>query len=677
MESISAHLSRPNYRPDIDGLRAIGILSIISFHAFPDKLSGGFLGVDIFFVISGYLISTIILNTLDLGTFSFVEFYKRRINRIFPALILILATCLVFGWFALLANEYKQLGKHIAGAAGGISNFIFWKEAGYFDNAAETKPLLHLWSLGIEEQFYIFWPIFLWIAKKNKINIFLIIIIITSASFYLNIKGIHNDTISTFYSPQTRFWELICGSLLAWWNLYNHIPLIYIKKKYGYLLNTIVSRHILKSNYNALLNAQSLFGLLLLCYGSYTISKEMLFPGALALIPVLGTVLIISAGEQAWFNRVVLSSRVLVWLGLISFPLYLWHWPILSFIQIIDNKAPSNTIRATAILLSIMLAWITYLFIEKPIRFNKTKNKINSTVIISLIITTGYMGYYTYKNDGFYFRVNGFESISKASGEWEYPGALKIFYYKNRTLFYQKSERSETTLFVGDSNVEQYYVRMDELIKNNPFGTNSIIFVTGGGCLPIRNSPYDDPHKHCSGLMDSAFDLASSEKNISTIVIAGMWNPYLAVGDALTVKFGHGSRPYNEALSNLSLYIRDLIKLNKKIVLVLSTPFGHELDPKNMVLRGIEHFPRFFTLRVGGISKKNLEDEYGLIQNDLRRIAEESGALVINPLDYLCNADKCLSVDAQGEPMYKDAGHLRPKFVRNSVEYLDFTVTSY
>ncbi len=169
-----------------------------------------------FFVISGYLISTIIFENLDSGTFSFAEFYARRVKRIFPALLLVLTASYAFGWFALFADEYKQLGKHIAAGAGFVSNIVLWNEAGYFDSSAETKPLLHLWSLGIEEQFYVVWPLLLWLAWKQKFDLLTITIIVALVSFFLNINGVKEDTVATFYSPQTRFWELLCGSLLAW-----------------------------------------------------------------------------------------------------------------------------------------------------------------------------------------------------------------------------------------------------------------------------------------------------------------------------------------------------------------------------------------------------------------------------------------------------------------------------
>ena len=308
MTTHQARLSHPNYRPDIDGLRAVAVLAVVAFHAFPSRVRGGFIGVDVFFVISGYLISTIIFDNLDRGTFSFSEFYARRIKRIFPALLLVLIACFAFGWFALLPDEYKQLGKHIAGGAGFVSNFVLWNEAGYFDNSAETKPLLHLWSLGIEEQFYIGWPLLLWFAWKRKFNLFAVTIFIAIATFFLNIKGVNQDIVATFYSPQTRFWELLSGSLLAWVALY--------KKDACYAIKGRVDVWICRMFYseNKALDAKtsadvlSFFGLFFLLYGFWRINKDLSFPGGLALVPVLGAVLIIAAGSRAWFNRAILSN---------------------------------------------------------------------------------------------------------------------------------------------------------------------------------------------------------------------------------------------------------------------------------------------------------------------------------------------------------------------------------
>jgi peptidoglycan/LPS O-acetylase OafA/YrhL len=214
--SLRTHLSHPKYRADIDGLRAIAVLSVVGFHAFPSWICGGFIGVDIFFVISGFLISSIIFANLHQHSFEFIEFYCRRIRRIFPALIVVLIASFAIGWFVLLPNEFKQLGKHMAGGAGFIQNFLLWRESSYFDSAANTKPLLHLWTLAVEEQFYIVWPLVLWVAWKQKLNLLTITAVVALVSFSLNIGNVHTDAVAAFYSPQTRFWELMCGSMLAY-----------------------------------------------------------------------------------------------------------------------------------------------------------------------------------------------------------------------------------------------------------------------------------------------------------------------------------------------------------------------------------------------------------------------------------------------------------------------------
>ena len=399
----SEHLTHPKYRPDIDGLRAIAILSVIGFHAFPYWVNGGFVGVDVFFVISGFLISTIIFGSQARNSFSFVEFYIRRIKRIFPALILVLVASFAFGWFALLADEYKQLGKHMAGGAGFVSNFLFWNESGYFDNAAETKPLLHLWSLGVEEQFYIIWPLLLWFAWKLRLNLIAITIAVAAISFALNIAYVHGDPIAAFYSPQTRFWELMAGSVLAYLALHRQTLFTIFMNRFGKWFGQAVYVQPIKSNENILRNARSISGAALIAIGVLVITKARNFPGWWAVLPTLGAVLIISAGSQAWLNRVVLSNRVLVWFGLISYPLYLWHWPVLSFAHIVQSEPPSNALRISAVLISVALAWLTYRLVERPFRFGRY-GKLKAGILLGLMIVVGYAGYNCYDRDGLGFR---------------------------------------------------------------------------------------------------------------------------------------------------------------------------------------------------------------------------------------------------------------------------------
>jgi peptidoglycan/LPS O-acetylase OafA/YrhL len=380
----SAHQIHPTYRPDIDGLRAIAVLSVVLFHAFPEMLPGGFTGVDIFFVISGFLISTILYSNLATGHFSMLDFYGRRIRRIFPALILVMASCYALGWFVLLPDEYAQLGKHIAGGAGFVQNFVLWNESGYFDNAADTKPLLHLWSLGIEEQFYIIWPILLWIGYRLRLNLLSLTLLIAIVSFVLNIRGINvtKDLTATFYSPQTRFWELLIGAIAAYLTLYPSAKLkIFIAKTFAVIKSTFSAIIWNKAQQQALqiksaspvnvANVYSIGGLLILLLGMALINKHSAFPGWWALLPTIGSVLLIIAGPAAIINRAVLSNKILVAIGLISYPLYLWHWAILAFLRIMQGEVAPWWYRLLAVLVAVALSTLTYKLIEKPIRFGK------------------------------------------------------------------------------------------------------------------------------------------------------------------------------------------------------------------------------------------------------------------------------------------------------------------
>ncbi len=399
-------LTHTKYRPDIDGLRAIAVLAVVIFHAFPNALKGGFVGVDIFFVISGFLISTIILNGLELGTFRFTDFYSRRIKRIFPALFLVLIASLCFGWFTLLADEYKQLGKHVAGGAGFISNFLFWREASYFDNAADTKPLLHLWSLGIEEQFYIVWPVLLWAAYRKRFNLATLVFILLILSFALNIAQVQTNAVATFYLLPTRAWELLLGSVLAQLtlhppNLPDCLKNVFLKSEVGLAQIIYHPTAVARGNQvkigTTLRDVASMVGAVLLLISITVATKDLSFPGWWATLPTLGVVLIIAAGAQAWFNRTVLANRGLVGLGLISFPLYLWHWPLLSFARIIESETPSRGIRLAAIGISLVLAWLTYKLIERPIRFGKHRVTL---FLLILMVGVGGAGFVVREMDG-------------------------------------------------------------------------------------------------------------------------------------------------------------------------------------------------------------------------------------------------------------------------------------
>ena len=383
-------LIKPSYRADIDGLRALAVLAVIAFHAFPEWVSGGFIGVDVFFVISGFLITTLIQDSLQQQSFSFRAFYASRVRRLFPALVMVLLACQVVGWFALLSNEYKALGKHIAASTAFIPNFIFWSESGYFDYAADAKPLLHLWSLGIEEQFYLFWPIVIWLGLKYRVSVFKIGLLLFLGSLLLNLVMIEESPSATFFSPLTRMWELLSGCLLAYLVSSKPLAFQFFNAKPGSIK---LIRH-----------AISLLGLALILLGAILFDQDMLYPGAWALVPVLGTCFIIFTGNKSWVNTSVLSNRFLVWVGLISFPLYLWHWPLLSFARIMEGSKPDWQIRAVLVAVSFVLAILTYYFIERPIRFGRNL-RFKTYALITAMSLLGALGLATYSQDGFKSRT--------------------------------------------------------------------------------------------------------------------------------------------------------------------------------------------------------------------------------------------------------------------------------
>ncbi|MDP3562473.1 MAG: acyltransferase family protein [Legionellaceae bacterium] len=646
---MTVHLPHPKYRPDIDGLRAIAVLSVVAFHAFPNWVKGGFIGVDVFFVISGYLISTIIFENLDKGTFSFMEFYSRRIRRIFPALLLVLAVSYVLGWFTLLSDEYKQLGKHIAGGAGFISNFILWNESGYFDNVAETKPLLHLWSLGVEEQFYILFPVLLYVAWKRKFNLLSITLIIAITSFYL--MGVKKDPIATFYSPQTRFWELMSGSLLAWVMLHKKEANSKFKMWLDKFLTLAIFRDERDFDSKTLKNVASFVGLLLLAYGFLRIGKDLIFPGKWALIPVLGSVLVISAGQSSWFNKKILSNKVLVWIGLISFPLYLWHWVLLSFARIMESDIPARNIRILIVIASFALAWVTYLVIEKPFRFGgRNKPKVFTLVLMMGLI--GSLGYYTDKKNGLPSResIKQFEimkqqfSFSKDIGR---PTDAKI-------------------MLLGDSHAAHYVPGLKKY-----FGSN-VADYTASGCIPFFNvDRYDSRSVQgaCAKSMNTALESFEKNNQMTGIILASMGPVYLSgetfngmdtarvTGDGVKLinnpkitdrwdVYAYGMRNTLERLS----------RANKKILFILDVPeLGFDprscLDSRPVVLTSKKREPC-------AVSREKYESRTKKYKTMVHSILKDfPNVMVYDPVEDMCDNKQCWGMKNE-KILYRDIDHL-------------------
>jgi len=498
MTAISHKQIHLAYRPDIDGLRAIAVLSVVAFHAFPDFIAGGFIGVDIFFVISGFLISSIIFSNLEQERFSIISFYDKRIRRIFPALALVMFASFVMGWFTLLQDEFEKLGEHLIAGTAFVSNFVLKRESGYFDSAAELKPMLHLWSLAIEEQFYIFWPLLLAVVWKYKLGFLRITALLGISSFALNVYLINVNPVSAFYLPFTRFWELMVGGVLAYQTLHQRAR---IGKK-GDMLGLV--------------------GLLLLLSGFWLISRERSFPGFWALLPCLGAYALIAAGPEGWVNKTLLSNRLAVWFGLISYPLYLWHWPIFSFARIIVGD-PSVTLRLVLVVVSVLLAYGTYRLVERPLRFGG--GHIRPVALAASLSMVAMLGISAVLNDG--YPGHGFRDSERTAFSEHFDNRAPELKYLDRERIVEKNREkcnfydipsfrkgqatrvpvskidddcivpppsAKHIVFLwGDSHASQLYFGL----KKNMPDDWAILQVTSSGCTPDAAADADSPTHWC------------------------------------------------------------------------------------------------------------------------------------------------------------------------------------
>lgn len=495
-----------NYRPDIDGLRALAILGVVLYHAFPTGIPGGFIGVDIFFVISGYLISCIILDGIQQQTFSFTSFYSRRIRRIFPALFVVLAVTYAFGWVVLFPTEFKQLAEHIAAGAGFAANFLLMHESGYFETTSDIRPLIHLWSLAVEEQFYLVYPFLIWTLHRFGINIRTAIWVCLLGSFGLNILGLDGNPTKLFFAPQMRFWELMVGAAIA---SYQKFDWSVKSDSRSWLLGPMrprVSMHLLPQNIS---DRASLLGFVLAVGSMFFIQSGESFPGWWALLPTSAAALIILAGPHGILNRAVLSNRAMVSLGLISYPLYLWHWPLFSFSNLIASSIPPVYITLTVLLASCLLAYLTYQLLEKRIRFKGTHWGWTAGCFASILIIF-LLSLYTVKSDGF---PSPDASITLNENDLR----------KERDLFFAKaevnsfsSERVNIAIF-GDSQAQDIF----NALRNDPrIGLK--IFPIPFPCTAFFAARQATASKDCRSKFETFLD-SEEIRQAQILIYAHMW----------------------------------------------------------------------------------------------------------------------------------------------------------
>ncbi|MDC1467063.1 acyltransferase [Litorivicinus sp.] len=381
------------YRPEIDGLRALAVLPVVLFHAGFVTLSGGFIGVDIFFVISGYLISSIIVEDLVNDRFDIFVFYERRIRRIFPALFFIIFCCIPVAWMYMMPSQMKEFAGSAAAAAIFISNIFFWRERGdYFDSVADEKPLLHTWSLGVEEQYYLLFPIFMLFMWKSRKSVLPFLCVVAVASFALAEGGWRNNPLPNFYLAPTRAWELLAGAL-AGLTCYGVEP---------------------KSR--AVCQILSGIGFIAVLCSIVFFDEAMPFPSAYTLIPVFGTCLLLVFGRAGTVAGRILSLKILVGLGLISYSTYLWHQPVFAFARIIVIGQPSSYLMAGLTFSSFILAFFTWKFVERPFRRTGEMKKAQPYVFgtaFFFIVCLLFFGVIGHTTNGFAKQRPGFSFVER------------------------------------------------------------------------------------------------------------------------------------------------------------------------------------------------------------------------------------------------------------------------
>lgn len=579
------------YRRDIDGLRAIAVGLVVIYHAFPHALPGGFVGVDIFFVISGFLITGIISREIDDGSFTITRFYERRIRRIFPALIVVLLATLAAGWWLLLPSEFANLGMNAIAGAAFFSNIASMVQAGYFDLDAAKKPLLHLWSLGIEEQFYLAWPLILMVIARWSKHRMTVIAGLAVASFILNVSLIWSHPVSTFYSPLTRAWELLAG---------------------GMIIGGIVIAD------RRLANIASVCGMALISLATWLMTPKSAFPGWWAVLPVVGAMLLImSPGSLA--ARWVLGSKPFVWIGLISYPLYLWHWPLLVFGEYIKQAvtvtALTDNEKWGLVALSVFLSGATYLVIERP--FRHTKSRLRIAGLAGAMSVLAGAGLVILNMDGLPQRFPA--TIQAIAKERVDPARWRIgecMLNIGQTGFVDScSQPGQPSIFLwGDSTAGALSPGMLDLQKVRSFAFSQY---TISSCEPLLPKFSLSDRRDCPDRNRQA--LAALVKRMpETVVLAAIWYPTPEHLNALAETV--------QAIKGLGI---------RRVVVLGRVPVW----PQGLQNRVVNYFlvNRSIPDRLKQPAGENWYDA------KMRAAVEPAGADFVSLWDILCNEDGCLA----------------------------------
>ena len=639
--------SRPKYRPDVDGMRALAILSVLFFHAYSSSFPGGFVGVDIFFVISGYLISSIIFRGLTLGSFSFFDFYARRVRRIFPAVTIVLIGSFILGFYLLTPGEFKDLIRESPYAAFFLENWhLYATTGGYWETATELKPLMHFWSLGVEEQYYIFYPLICYLLWKVSAKRFLAsLMVMLLVSLVLCLYDTYNDSVRAFYSLHARFWELLIGGVLA-----------YVELQWPRYKKTMGGVILQEADLN---NILSVVGFSLIVFSLIFFEAGKYFPGWRALLPTIGALLIIAAGTEAFLNKHVFSNKLVVFIGLISYPLYLWHWPLFCiFKNNLAGESPTGSLMLVLIFVSFLLAYLTYTLIERPMRSKKATWKLVLALVLLLLLVSVGSKQLLRKNEW----VNEFiesgipKEIAQLNVKPSRPFQRDkqcLDKFGGRFNYCHTSGDKPSVLIFGDSHnhVMLGYLENQKQLPEFYLVANDGLIVFDNVIASDRKNGKED-----ALVINKFWNVVEHSPEIRTVILRGNWSHHLT--EPLISEI-------NESWNSTEIYrnhwnhlINRLVSKGKKVVVVLDNP---ELDAsvvkKCLPLQRISFLTTPCEKTVG---IKDINSEYQKARDLLLRELSKYDRGVLKVIDLgkvFCPENKCF-VMFKDKPLFMDDDHL-------------------
>jgi peptidoglycan/LPS O-acetylase OafA/YrhL len=630
------------YRREIDGLRAVAVLPVILFHAGFQFFGGGFVGVDIFFVISGYLITTILIHELEADRFSILDFYERRARRILPALFLLLLVCLPFAWFWLVPDDLKGFAQSLVAVTVFASNVLFWQQSDYFDSSAEFKPLLHTWSLAVEEQFYLLFPLLLWLFWRRDQRV-LLGIIVGAALLSLGAAqwGLAKDATATFFLLPTRLWELAIGALGAY-----------------YMSRPGAARFSQRTREVCSLSGLGLIGISIFAFSKYTP-----FPSIYALLPTVGALLVILFASPTTMAGKVLGSRLLVGVGLISYSAYLWHQPILAFARHRSMEGPGPELMAALVVLTLVLAYLSWRFVEKPFRnrskFGRTHVFTFALVGSALFFGIGLAGH---KTDGMKAAKTSPQQLEVLQTVTPSPQRTSCHtkgrdYRKPQDACAFNAGKGEWAVF-GDSHAIELAHALAGAVEDRREGVRQFSF---SGCPPAYGR--EDGNPGCSAWTRETVDYIAGDPRIRDVVVSyrlhsAMFGDHEGVYPRLPDEFDDARR---EAIWQSYKTILDrFIVAGKRVTVVLQAP---EL-PRH-IDRLIRQTDTPHT--VAGVTTEWWHRRSAYVEKRLGELPK--AVTVLRPESLFCDATRCFAVK-QAKALYFDDDHMSAhgaRVVANSI----------